>query len=85
MLSLTQLRAPTSSALTRATVPEKKGGDDVKVKFCTALMAERRKYFSLALEMYSQYLRECGTSISRKQGITDDDTRASDDTQEAAV
>ena len=48
-------------------------------------MAERRKYFSLALEMYSQYLRECGTSISRKQGITDDDNRASDDTQEAAV
>ena len=48
-------------------------------------MAERRKDFSLALEIYSQCLTECGTSISREHGITDDDTRAADDTQEAAI
>ena len=74
-----------NTALTRAAVLIKEGGDDVRVKFCNALMAERRKDFSLALEMYSQCLTECGTSISREQGITDDDTRAADDTQEAAI
>ena len=74
-----------NTASTRATVLIKEGGDDVRVKVCNALMAERRKDFSLALEMHSQCLTECGTSISREQGITDDDTRAADNTHEAAI
>ena len=82
---MTEVFDECNTALTRATVLIKEGGDDVRVTFCNALMAERRKYFSLALEMYSQCLIECGTSISRDQSITDDDTRAADDTQEAAI
>ena len=38
-----------NTALNRATVLIKKGGDDVRVKFCNALRTEKRKDFSLRI------------------------------------
>jgi hypothetical protein len=48
-----------SVALARAVSIASKSDSDIRIKFCTALLAEKRRDFQLALEGYSECLAEC--------------------------
>jgi tetratricopeptide (TPR) repeat protein len=54
------------TALSKATSLIEKGADDVRVKFCHALMTEKRKEYPLALEGYLHCLGQCGLVLANE-------------------
>jgi tetratricopeptide (TPR) repeat protein len=55
-----------SIALSKARSLVEKGADDVRVKFCNALMSEKRKEYPIALEGYLHCLGQCGVVLDNE-------------------
>jgi len=58
-----------SGALKTAVTLVPEGVDDVRVKFCQTLMAEKRKEYTTAMEGYVNCLNQCAASAAQAQKV----------------